>query len=180
MPNSLIGDKPNQAPANHSLGRLARMSPADLQLGILHVRDEKAASAAGGSSAAADWTQTRTLNTVVTNTIPGASLSSNQVAVLPGTYDFEITVPASGSNAHQAALYNVTDSTYARVGTVEYAAGGSQTSSIVKGRIVLTAAKTFSVRHYTTTATSSSGLGLGITNNGQSTVFTEALFRKVA
>lgn len=179
MPNALVGDKPNQVPPNHALGRLARMNPEDLQLGILHVRDEKAASAAGGSSAAADWTQTRVLNTVVTNTMAGASLSSNQITVLPGTYDFEITAPASGSNAHQAALYNVTDSTYARIGTVEYAGSGAQTSSIVKGRIVLTAAKTFSVRHYTATATASSGLGLGVTNNGQPTVFTEVIFRKV-
>lgn len=179
MEYSIIGDKPNQVPLNHSLGRLARMNPEDLQLGILHVRDEKAASASGGASVAADWAQTRTLNTVVANTMGGASLSSNQVTVQPGIYDFEITAPASASGAHQAALYNVTDSTYARVGTVEYAGGGSQTSSVVKGRIVLTATKTFSVRHYTTMATASSGLGLGVTNNGQATVFTEVVFRKV-
>lgn len=180
MANSLIGDNPNQAPPNHALGPLARMKLEDLQLGILHVRDEKATGTPGGTSVGNEWTQTRTLNTVVTNTIAGASLSSSQVTFLPGTYDFEISAPASGVSFHQAALYNVTDSAYQRVGPVEYVPSGAQTSATVKGRMVLAASKTFTIRHYTLTEQSSSGLGLGGVTNGQSAVFTEAIFRKVA
>jgi hypothetical protein len=86
--------------------------------GYLCVRDEKATTTAGGASVAADITQTRTLNTVQSNTIAGASLASNIVTLPAGTYQVRATVPSTGAvGPFQAFLYNSSDSTYALIGS---------------------------------------------------------------
>jgi hypothetical protein len=180
MSNSIFGTGPNQVPRNSDLGPLAYLRPEDLELGVLHVRDEKAAGTAGGTNVAADFTQTRTLNTVVTNTIIGASLASDTVTLPAGTYDFFISAPAMATNGHQAALYNVTASSYTRIGTMEFVGSGAggQTSSVVRGRFTINAPAAFKVRHWTSAAVTTIGLGNN-PNSGQVNVFTEAIFRKV-
>ena len=51
---------------------------------LLHVRDEKSNGTAGGGFTSGSF-QTRTLNTVMTNEISGASLASNQITLPSGT-----------------------------------------------------------------------------------------------
>ena len=52
---------------------------------LLHMRDEKANGTQGGTFTSGSW-YTRDLNTVVTNEINGASLSSNQFTLPAGDY----------------------------------------------------------------------------------------------
>jgi hypothetical protein len=52
---------------------------------LLHVRDEKSNGTAGGGSTSGSY-ETRTLNTVMTNEVSGASLTSNQIILPSGTY----------------------------------------------------------------------------------------------
>lgn len=146
---------------------------------LLHVWHET--GSAGGSSVAG--TQDRVLNTVVTNTITGASLASNQITLPPGTYDFDISAPAFTIARHRAWLFSVTDGGVVKLGTTEFTGSGDQvqTRSLVRGRFAIVTSKVFKVQHYTDAAVPTQGLG----GNGTdpyvgSSVYTEARFWKVA
>lgn len=60
-----------------------------------------------GSASSGFWF-TRTLNTVRTNTINGASLASNQITLPKGTYEVDASAPAMAVNGHRIRLFNVT------------------------------------------------------------------------
>ena len=154
----------------------------DKGLPYLKVSDQKASGTAGGTSLAADITQVRTLNTVETNTISGASLASNTITLPAGTYSYRVSAPHYNGSSHKAFLYNSTDASYTGIGTSEYCASGgatASTSSIVTGQFTIAASKDFKVRHFTTTAFASGGLGPAV-SSGQVEVFTVAEFWKVA
>src|SRR5210317_2031503 len=73
---------------------------------LLHVRDIKIYATDGGSAVVG--TQTRDLNTVETNEISGASLSSNQITLPAGTYFIMATSPSYKTGNSKAVLHNVT------------------------------------------------------------------------
>ena len=60
---------------------------------------------------------TRVLNTMLYNTINGASLSSNQITLPPGTYKINANSPSWRTCNVQCYLYNVTTSTTILIGT---------------------------------------------------------------
>lgn len=138
----------------------ARETLGSLNSQFMHVRDEKASGTAGGSSIAGN--QIRTLNTVVTNTIAGASLAANEVTLPAGTYRIFASAQAFSANRHRLRLVNVTDATVAILGASSYAsqtdAGASD--SAVTGRIVITATKAFNLTHFITVAQATTGLGV--------------------
>ena len=115
---------------------------------LLHVRDEKASGTGGGAFTSGAF-RTRTLNTVVTNEISGASLSSNQIILPSGTYFIQALCPAEYVDAHKAKLRNITDSTDTLIGRTARAASTSVNSTIssVIGRFTITAQKTFELQH---------------------------------
>ena len=117
---------------------------------LLHVRDEKASGTGGGSFTSGAW-RTRTLNTVMTNEISGASLSSNQIILPSGTYYINAFATATYVNLHKAKLRNITDSTDTLIGTSEQSTNEltnpSTNCSLVTGRFTITAQKTFELQH---------------------------------
>lgn len=144
----------------------------------LKVSDQKASGTAGGTSVSADITQTRTLNTTDTNTIAGASLSSNTITLPAGTYYCRFRAPAyNTTGSHKAFLYNSADSTYTLIGSSASTPTSSSgvTDSVGCGSFTITASKTFTLRHYTTTGTATSGLGAQVTS-GQVEVYAELEF----
>lgn len=148
----------------------------------LHVREEQTSGTAGGGSTASDITQTRVLNTVKINTM-GATLSSNTITLLAGTYQARISAPSTGNaspNNNKAFLYNSSDSTYVLIGQTGVAVGGGGGTGIalVTGQFTITASKNFTVRHFTSLTVATSGLGSAI-SSGQAEVYTEAEFWKV-
>lgn len=146
---------------------------------VLHVRDEKATNThAGGSSAGVN---TRTLNTVVKNTITGASLSSNQITLPAGTYKVLFSAPCVAGGSNKAYLYNITDTSNLFIGSNEYAHNASIASSksIGGGVFTLTSAKVIELRHYIVTALSIYGLGAGIPA-GMNEVYAEVFIEKLA
>lgn len=146
---------------------------------LLHVREESA----GVGGAAISGTQDRVLNTVVTNTIPSASLASSQITLPAGTYDYEISAPAYSISRHRASLYNVTDGVTTQYGTSEFNSTSDQvqTRSTVAGRVTITAPKTFKVQHYTGSAGGGGTSALGAAaSDSRPEVYTEARFWKVA
>lgn len=122
---------------------------------FMQVRDERTV---GASGMALSPLNTRVLNTVVKNTIPGASLASNQVTLTAGTYYISanavlaLSVTASGFIHSRLAVYNVTDSVNLLVGYSNRMspAVNTDSSSVVNcsGMIVLTSTKTISMTQY--------------------------------
>jgi hypothetical protein len=117
---------------------------------LLHVRDEKANTTAGGTFTSGAW-QTRTLNTSLTNEISGASLTSNQIILPTGTYFIYASLPAMHVNNHKGKLRNITDSSDVLIGTNEYAGqsnpGYVASNSLIKGRFTIASQKTFEIQH---------------------------------
>lgn len=145
---------------------------------MIHVRDEKTSGTSGGSSIAG--TQTRTLNTVVKNSISGASLASSQITLPAGTYRIDANAPSTTAFQHQASLYNVTDAVVALVGESEYVTNTAnvQTRSYVRGEFTITGTKVFELRHYTQSAVSSIGLGQ-TASSGLTEIYSNVIISKV-
>lgn len=149
-------------------------------LPYLHVREQQTSSTNGGTSVAIDITQSRVLNTVVVNTITGASLASNTVTLPAGTYQCRIRVPgADAINQTKAFLYNTSDSAYTLIGSNGSSAVSNAYDSFIAGQFTIAASKNFKIRHWTTSAQSNTGLGTNA-GTGQVEIFTEAEFWKVA
>lgn len=144
----------------------------DLGIGYMLVRDEKAVNTAGGSSVAGN--QTRTLNTVLANTISGASLASNIITLPPGTYRISARAPYFG-NSHKIYLYDSTAGTVIDDGTTENgllgAADPITTWSALTVRVTFTGVKGIKITHDTETAIATIGLGQA-TSFGTKSVYT--------
>lgn len=154
-----------------ALDSLYMVNSSALGKGYMLLADEKAQNTSGGSSIAG--VQTRALNTVRANTIPGASLAANQVTLPAGTYRIRGSAPSMGSDQTRAYLYNVTDAATAILGTSEHGSAGAEaltTRSFIDGRITIASQKTFDLRQFTDRAVSTFGLG-GLVNNGGNEVY---------
>ncbi|MEW9586618.1 hypothetical protein [Paraburkholderia sp. DGU8] len=161
------------------IARVVSYTPASglplLTLPYIHVREQQPSGTSGSVSG-----QNRVLNTVVANTITGASLSSNQITLPAGTYRIQASAPVGQggySISHQASLYSVSDAAVLVAGTSEYA-NQTVSRSFVIGAFTLSATKTVSVHHYIATGT---GASYGMTSGaGLGEVYTEVEITKVA
>lgn len=147
---------------------------------VLWVRDQKASGTDGGASIAG--VQTRTLNTTVINTIPGASLSGNQVTLPAGTYRITGLAPANSVTGHQSWVYSVTDSAVLFLGQSAYtanAAANNSLATIAKAQLTLTGTKVLELRHWTAAAVATNGLGRS-SGSGQGEVYADMFIEKVA
>ena len=75
---------------------------------FLHIQDQKDPGEHGGTFTADEW-RTRDLNTIVYNTIEGASLSNNNIISLPaGQYYIDVSAPVHRVRFVRAAIQNNT------------------------------------------------------------------------
>lgn len=143
----------------------------------IHVREEQSSGNSSGSSSATT-NNVRTLNTVVRNTLTGASLASNRVTLPAGTYHVFAFSPYAGSvGSCRAHLWNHTDSSVLVLGTVATSAG-TQTaqSALVLGTFTLAAQKEVSLRLYT----QSGGVALGSpASDGNAEVYSQLWIRRI-
>jgi hypothetical protein len=135
---------------------------------LLHVRDEKATTTNGGTFTSGAW-QTRTLNTVMTNEISGASLASNQITLPSGTYYINAVAVCLTVSNHKLKLRNITDSSDVLIGLTNYAdpTGSVGNNAHVTGRFTIASSKVFEIQHRSSSTTNINGFG---TNAGFSTV----------
>jgi hypothetical protein len=141
------------------------------------VEDQKAYNVAGGNSIAG--VQTRTLNTVTTNTITGASLASNQVTLPAGTYRIDASAPALTVYAHRVLLKNVTNNTWIATGTREMSEWNT-TSSKLTVVATFTATTVLRLDHETQYAQTGSGLGGdGTLTNAGPSVYARMVITKI-
>jgi hypothetical protein len=159
----------------------AGVGAGKFETALLHVRDEKASTTEGGASSNTT-THTRVLNTVKTNEISGASLASNQITLPSGTYLIISRSPAFMTLQHKSFLYNITDSANEVIGSASYcdASGFVANDTIIFGRFTIAAQKVFEIRHYTTNARGSNGLGVATSLSGAVEVYTDTMIWKVA
>lgn len=146
---------------------------------LLHVQDQKSSGTEGGTFSSGF--QTRDLNTVLTNEITGASLSSNQITLPSGTYIVDGLAPAKVVNEHNVAWYNVTDSSYTLIGMSSFSVSGggyAQTTSSVFGKFTISAQKVFELRHHAQTSRGTDGFG-NATNDGQAERYADVRIWKV-
>ena len=162
-------------------GNLTANSFVGSALKLLHVQDEKGTTTHGGS-ASANTDNIRDLNTVKTNEISGASLSSNQITLPAGTYFVEAWASGLAVDHHRAFLYNVTDSDIEVLGMQIFnSAFNTLTSgfSPVYGRFTITGTKVFELRHRTLSAKADIGLGHYM-NDTRSSIYSTVIIRKIS
>lgn len=176
--------------ANVTAGKLAStldlsaktltLSAAQKAVDYIEIRDEKAANTAGGSAASGAW-RTRDLNTEHSDAGNHASVASNQITLAAGTYIADISAPACICAAHQARLYNITDSATTLVGESNYTGTGNTNISYsrITGRFTIAAQTVFEVQHRVGTTRNTDGFGIAV-NFGEVEVYTVARFWKVA
>jgi len=133
---------------------------------VAFLKDVKTSGTSGGSTTA-NTVQTRDLNTVSGDS-EIVSLSTNQFTLSSGKYSIESEAPCVQANRHQIFLYNVTDSTYDIDGVSAFSSSTDAENtiySILKGEILVTASKTYEIRHWTQATKASIGLGLAADNH---------------
>jgi hypothetical protein len=147
---------------------------------FLHIRDEKAATNQGGTFTNGAW-RTRDLNTIKTNTITGASLSSNQITLPAGTYFIQGYPVSFRVEGNISRIYNITDSSQVSLGVNNHSGSvttGSQGTSTVSCIVTITATKVFELQHYSQSTVAS--VGFGIRNEtGVGEVYSEILIWKI-
>ncbi|GAC1397722.1 MAG: hypothetical protein NVSMB60_08060 [Mycobacterium sp.] len=146
----------------------------------VNVQDQKLQGTNGGGFTMGVW-QTRTLNTISTDSAGIASLASNQLTLPAGTYQCSISCPAGFVQRHQARLQNITDAVTLLTGSSEYSGltTGDQawTRSFIRDQFILAGTRALSVQHRCSTTNSTNGFG--VESNFGPELYTVAEFWKV-
>lgn len=144
---------------------------------VIHVQDQKISGTGGGTPVTGSY-QTRILNTVIENTIAGASLSSNQIILPAGSYKVYGFAVAYRTDQYKTRLYNVTDALETIPGSSEYETQTQNVTvkSFVSGSFTIGAAKTFELQYRVQFA---SGNGLGNPTNFGTEVYSDLKIEKV-
>lgn len=136
---------------------------------FIHVTYEVSAGTEGGSITGSTW-NTRPLNTVRTNRIDGASLSSNQVTLPAGRYWASASGCVFGAGSHIIRLYNVSGSADLIIGhgvRIEATDNAHNSYSTLNGEFSLASSSSVRLEHYSASSQATFGLGrrcdLGIT-----------------
>jgi len=143
----------------------------------ISVADYKSSGTAGGSSV--PGFQTRTLNTILTNTL-NATLSNNGVNLDAGTYVSYASAPCLLGDNHRISVENG-DGSIILLGTSQYNSESfqSQTSSVVGFQVfTITQQDTFKINHYIFSGKNTDGLGVATLDN-RSSVYAQLIFWKV-
>jgi hypothetical protein len=120
----------------------------------------QASGTQGGASVTGSFIK-RTLNTTITNTITGCTLTSSVIALPAGTYAVTASVAFFATRNTQIILRNTTDSTTTIFGTniFNQVAGQGAASATLTGTFTIAATKNFEVQYRCAEATAVNGLG---------------------
>lgn len=139
-----------------------------------HAQDQKPQNTVGGTFSTGDW-RTRDFNTVLTNEITGASLSTNQITLPAGTYYINAHCMGYGVGLHKLKLYNVSDSVDVIVGPQMHSNSTSITGTQAPlfGRFTIGSSKSFELRHYCNVSNASNGFGAAQNISGYNEVYSD-------
>jgi len=148
---------------------------------LLHVRDEKAANTAGGTFTQDAW-QTRDLNTVATNEIPGASLASDQITLPAGTYEIHAWAPHYRTGRSKLRLFDTTGAADLIIGSHGHnnnTFSNTMDQDIIQGRFTLSVESVIELQHRSLTTQTTSGFGLAANIDSKVEVYAEVIIRTV-
>ena len=145
---------------------------------VLHVADIKPAGTMAGTPSTLN---TRVLNTVVVNTIPGASLASNSVTLPAGTYEVHARVPTFGGAGVRVWLQKTDGTTLGSANAYAMNADGGVFDFTVKTFLAASEPITFTVVHAMLTPYPYTfGLGhSGASSQPKPEVYTEVFVRRI-
>jgi hypothetical protein len=122
---------------------------------------------------------TRVLNTVVSNTISGVSLTSNQITLPSGTYKIDVLAPGYDCARTKARLRNITDSSTIALGTNGYVATGTaSTYSHINTIFNISSTKVVEVQQYFQSNVSNQNGGVA-TSSGDVEVYARIVITKL-
>lgn len=142
-----------------------------LATAYFHAQEQEPSGTEAGSSVAG--INVRILNTILTNTISGASLSSNQITLPAGSYYIRAKAPQVQSANSKLSLYNVTSSSYAIIGQAGFAGSAAGAINTAEGIITINASSTFQLNHFMNIATATNGLGSYVPGSGLIEVYSD-------
>jgi hypothetical protein len=144
---------------------------------VFWAQDQKSTGTPGGD-ASANGGHTRVFNTVVRNTITGASLSGNQITLPAGTYRIRASAPGYGVGKHKLILTEAVSNIAIAYGPNEYAGTGGQTRAIIgPSEFVFATGKTVYLLHH---AELTSTNGLGVTGGWGGETYADIFIEKVS
>ena len=123
-------------------------------------RHEELSGTDGGGITTGSW-QTRPLNATTENTIVDASLASNRITLPAGDYRIKVVSSGFGCDSFQAALYNISDSSFIDYGIAAdvTSAGGTSGNSIISTKFTLATSKTIEIQQQSSQTKTVDGLG---------------------
>lgn len=143
-------------------------------------RDEKDHSTSGGTFGDDVW-QTRDLNTIIVNNIPGASLASNIITLPAGTYVGRASAPAYAVFNHQARLRDVTNNVTIEYGSNEYSSphGDAQTTSNIHFYFTIGSETDFELQHMGESSQTTNGFGVTDPSNAEKSIYSQIYIEKI-
>lgn len=161
------------------ISAIPQASAADVQTGIFVYQ---LAQGTDGGTATGGSRQTYPINTVVVNTIVGASLSTNDIILPAGTYEVEATGVFHAINMVILILRNQTDvndvAGTARV--VGRSASAASAHPTLIGKFTLAGTRTLRLQYVCTTTNAAVGLGSALNLTGIAEQYGYIRFKKVA
>ena len=135
--------------------------------------DQKSAGTYGGTTSTGSFL-TRDLNTELADPDGIVSISSNRFTLQAGTYLIRGSAPANTALSHQTMVWNYTDSSVAVLGTSSYSHNGihHDNRSFFTGRVTISGAKAFEIRHRVGAARATSGFGQASNYDLQPCIYT--------
>lgn len=147
---------------------------------IFYAYDLKLAQDGGTFTGGGLW-QTRTLNELVANTIPGASLVNNQITLPAGKYIVDASAPACNVDNHKTRLRDVTHNIVIGQGTIQFSPDWSYTTndSTIVGYFELTEETVIELQHVCKTTCVGQGFGMAYPNASVGSIYARIRIRKV-
>lgn len=164
-----------------TLGVMVLNNPYGGQSQVIHVQDQKASGTDGGALTSGAY-YTRDLNTVLTNTITGASLATNKITLPPGSYEIYAGAEGLDVGNHKIKLYNTTAAADVLIGFSENNTQGSadpvSTLATVNGFFTIASTSDFEIRHRCSNTQGSNGRGSACAF-GDVEVYAEVIIKKL-
>jgi len=167
-------------PANPVVSISANYVPVNaVRYPLYHVQDQKASGIGGGDNTGSAWND-RDLNTPITDEGSFATLSSNEVTLLAGTYYIEASAPGYKVGRNKLAIKD-TLGTILLTGANVIASLGYRGGSVawVCGRLVLGSDTTIKLSQYTSNHASDGDLGLGVDTGIATEIYSDLKIWKI-
>ena len=160
-------------------GKAVIETPGAFETALLHIQDQKTTGTDGGTFTLGAE-RTRDLNTVLTNEISGASLSTNQITLPAGDYYIEALAPAWGVAKNRLLLRDTTGAADLLVGI----SGGATSTDLqvnnaaLSGRFTLSEESVLELQHRCSFTNATDGFGQD-SNFGPHEVYTDVKIWKL-